>query len=409
MSSIADNIRDLEMSTSLDVRAIDTKIDNFATKQASSQQMTVSHLEEIQKGVQDFGTLQHTTHETTLDISRSTDRIHETLEDIRASQATRLQVERLDTALAAIQRSLLNVASKRSPGLRTRTKRNGRRLCNTSSRVSPAEDFKDDSMLGIFSDLVQQTTEHRDTSETINNLVDLAVTVRYRCGAAQYKAIAIPDSEFEAASFETKLRMVKYLQDLRLMLWLLCRKEYICNKIFEFATYPRSTLVSEAQLVSSWTIWTSFYLASLRGTAEIRCEDEYFLKYLSELLTGEYRNIRGQVQWRHIRLIFNARSGILEWQMHAVIEANRLCVVSFEEALGKLGPQVLELARIKAGFSFMKDLLRLGGMKGDSFILEKFGCDKMGHRPVRSKRFRDLMEGFCFIQRALVDSSRAGS
>lgn len=46
--------------------------------------------------------------------------------------------------------------------------------------------------------------------------------------------------------------MVKYLQDLRFLLWLLCRKECIWDGILNPSGLPRSGLISEAQLVSSW-------------------------------------------------------------------------------------------------------------------------------------------------------------
>jgi hypothetical protein len=213
------------MSTSLDVQAIDSKVDNFAAKQVCSHRITVNHLEKIEESVQAIGTLQHATHETTLDISRSTDKIHETLQDIWMSQTsseqtTRIQVEKLDATLAAIQRSLLNVA--RRGKARPRARRTGRRICHDSSQVRPVENCKDGSMTETFSEFVQRTTDNSVIPAQLNRLVDLAVTVRYRRGKAHYEAVAVPDLEFSAADSGAKLRMVKYLQDLRLLLWLLC-------------------------------------------------------------------------------------------------------------------------------------------------------------------------------------------
>lgn len=120
MIASANSDRDLEISTSLDVQALDTRVDSFAAKQVSSQQITAGHLEKIQEKVQAVRILHHTTHETTLEISKSTEKIHQTLHDIRTSQAesqqsTRLQAEKLDGALAAIQRSLLSMASNGRP------------------------------------------------------------------------------------------------------------------------------------------------------------------------------------------------------------------------------------------------------------------------------------------------------
>jgi hypothetical protein len=110
-------------------------------------------------------------------------------------------------------------------------------------------------MPGAFSELVQQTADLSIVPTQINKLVDLAVTVRYRCGKAHFEPLALPDPEFEAASFDTKLRMVKYLQDLRLLVWLLCRKEYFCDRAFQLTSLPQSQLVRENRLVSSLIIY----------------------------------------------------------------------------------------------------------------------------------------------------------
>ena len=316
--------RDLDMSTSLDVQAIDSKVDDLAVKQTSSHQMTVSHLEKIQEGVEAVEALQHTAHQTTLDSLRSTDRTHEALHDIRMSQtasqqAARLQAEKLDATLAAIQRSLLSTARPARP--RPRSRRIGR-----TPHVTPIADIKeckDHAMLGVFSELVQRTTNPSTIPAQLNRLVDLAVTVRYRCGKAHFEPLALPDPEFEAASFETKLRMVKYLQDLRLLLWLLCRKEYFCDRAFQLTSLPQSQLIPEARLVSSWTVWTTLEIASLRSKTKLRCRDGPFLRYLlffrSESL--EFRsNLRtedphyppiGLRMW-HIDLMTEQLRGVLD-------------------------------------------------------------------------------------------------
>jgi hypothetical protein len=284
----ANDNRDLEMSTSLDLRAIDSKVDNFTTKQTSSQQITDSHFEKIQERVQIFQTLQHTTHEATLEVSRSTDKIHQTLHDIRVSQAssqqaTHLQADRLDATLATIQRSLLNMAH--SAHSRPRSRRTGRKMRHSRPIMeSESEDCGDSSMQGVFSELVQRTPEPAIIPSQLNRLVDLVVTVRYRCGKAHFEALAIPDLEFEAAGVETKLRMIKYLQDLQLLLWLLYRKEHVCKGSFEFARFSRSEFISEAGLVSSWTLWTILDIAGV-VPAENICTDEHYLEYLSKRMS----------------------------------------------------------------------------------------------------------------------------
>ncbi|KAE9365228.1 hypothetical protein N431DRAFT_518338 [Stipitochalara longipes BDJ] len=277
---------DLEMSTSLDIQTIGSKVDKLATEQANSRQIGVSHLEQIQERVQATATFQSTSLAETLEISKSTTKIHETLHDIRSSQeschqTSRLQIERLDATLAAIQHSLLNMARKGRP--RPRMKRISQRMCNDSSPAKHTRNSNESSMAGIFSELVQQTTDRSAIVENVYNLVDLAVTVRYRCGKPQYEGIAVPDPEFEAADFETKLRMVKYLQDLRLLLWLLCRKQFNEPRLVISDSTHQSKLVPDAQLVSSWTNWMTIDLASDMHTSELEFLniEPLYLSYLN--------------------------------------------------------------------------------------------------------------------------------
>ena len=264
------------MSTSLDVQAVDSKVDDFAAQQTSSQQTNIAHLEKIQEDMRAVAEAQTTTYETTLDISRSADRVHQTLHDIQVSQSTAQQfniqqAEKLDAILSAIQRSLLS-----TPVNELRTARARRNIRKTSFRRRDEVNVKakeGHSPSKPFSELVEQTADPT-TPAQLNRLVDLAVTVRYRGGKAHFEALAVPDLEFEAADFETKLRMVKYLQDLRLLLCILCQKEYVCGKPFITNSFHQSELVLEAGLVSSWTLWASFDIASLGSQADMRCKDK---------------------------------------------------------------------------------------------------------------------------------------
>jgi hypothetical protein len=172
-------------------------------------------------------------------------------------------------------------------------------------------------MLGVFSGLVQRTTNPSTIPAQLNKLVDLAVTVRYRCGKAQYEAVAVPDPEFDAANFGTRLRMVKYLQDLRLLLWLLCRKEYTCHRSLVIKSSPRSELVLEARLVSSWTVLTTFEIASWASKAKIRCRDGAYLTYLLEKWRGESLEFRSNLRTRKY---FSSLLGLLTWEKDLVID-----------------------------------------------------------------------------------------
>ncbi|KAH8761929.1 hypothetical protein BGZ57DRAFT_931548 [Hyaloscypha finlandica] len=285
---------DLDLSTSLDIQVIDSKVDDLAVKQTSSHQITVGHLEKVQERVEAVETLQSTSLAETVEISRSTSGIQETLHDIQKSQATShqttcVQVERLGATLAAIQRSILGISTKNRQVSRTR-----RKILKPQPRRHGLPECRHEevpSMQGVFSELVQQTADLSIVPTRINNLVDLAVTVRYRCGKAHFEPLALPDPGFEAASFETKLRMVKYLQDLRLLHWLLRRKEYTCHRSLVINPSPRSELVLEARLVSSWTVWTTLDIASLGSQTNIRCREVAFLCYLEKRLCSGYMEL----------------------------------------------------------------------------------------------------------------------
>jgi dihydroneopterin aldolase len=273
------------MSTSLDIQTIDSKFEIVAAEQTSSQRTNIGHLDKIQEGVQAVATLQKTACSAALDISRSTDRIHETLQYIQASQAasqlfSNQQAEKIDAVVSAIQRSLLNapVKEQRTP----RTRQNARKTSFCRRNVVDVEEKEEQSMPGIFSELVQRTVNPSTIPVQINRLVDLAVTVRYRCGKAQFRAVAVPDPEFDAADFETKLRMVKYLQDLRLLLWLLCRKEYVVSRDHVFHCLPQSSLIPDANLDSAWTFWRTINLLSIGVAAprNLPKREKQYLKYV---------------------------------------------------------------------------------------------------------------------------------
>jgi hypothetical protein len=252
LEDAANDLSDLGLSTSLDVQAIDSKVDKLAVEHASSQHTNVNHLQRIQKEVQSVGTVQHITHETTLGISRSTVKIHDTLQDIQTSQAsshqtTWCQLESLNARIAAMQRSLLNIPTAHQKGAKTR-----RRVRRPDPRRHVSEEQH--ALLGVCSEFEQRISAPPAIPTQLNRLVDIAVTARHRCGKWHLEALAIPDSAFEAADLRTRLRMVKYLQDLRLLLWLLCRKEYSRDWLLNPSGLPRSELISEARLVSSWSL-----------------------------------------------------------------------------------------------------------------------------------------------------------
>ncbi len=248
---------DLELSTSLEVQALDSKVDNLVVEYASSQHNNGHQLEKLQQEVQGVEAVQHTTLETILGISRSTDKIQDTMHDIQMSQAsshqrTQCQLESLDARIAAMQRSLLYITTSHQKGTTPR-----RRVRRLDSRRHASQRH---SLLGVYSELEQRILNPPPVPIQLNRLIDIAVTARHRCGKWDLEALAIPDPAFDAADFGTRLRMGKYLQDLRLLLWLLCQKECVWDGLLNPSHLPRSDLVSEARLVSSWNISTFFDL-----------------------------------------------------------------------------------------------------------------------------------------------------
>jgi len=243
------------MSTSLEIQTIDSKVDILAANQTSSQQAIFNHLEGIQEDMQTATTFQSTGLTEIIETRKSTSKIHDIVHDIRsyqksAQQATQLQVEKLDATITAIQRSLLSATRPARSHPRNRPIR---KRVRHDRPITESEEYQDNSMTGIFSEIVQRTIEPSIIPVQINRLVDIAITVRYRCGRASFEAVAVPDPDFEAADIETKLRMIKYLQNLRLLLWLLYRQDYSRDRIFALPYHPHSELIPEAQLVSSWT------------------------------------------------------------------------------------------------------------------------------------------------------------
>jgi hypothetical protein len=313
--------RELGLSTSLDVQAIDSKVENLAVEHASSQNINAQQLERIQEEVQSVGVVQHTTHETTLGISRSTVKIHDTVQNIQTAQAsshqtTRRQLESLDARIAAMQRSILNIPHQKGAKPRRRVRRPDPRRHASQGQSS----------LSICSELEQWTSDPSVIPAQLNRLVDIAVTARYRCGKWHLETVPTPDSAFEAADFGTRLRMVKYLQDLRLLLWLLCRKECIRDGLLNPSSLPSSELISEARLVSTWNLATMFDIPARVAVEKYGYEREYHVGWLYRLVFREpicgitHRDIRtsedSQVTTDTTQLVTTTTAlllGITEW------------------------------------------------------------------------------------------------
>jgi hypothetical protein len=89
----------------------------------------------------------------------------------------------------------------------------------------------------------------------VNQLVDIAITVRYRQGKPIIGVIGILDPDFEAAEFETKVRMVKFLQDLRLLFWLFAHNNNFERSIQRQTTNDQSAITKSSNLAITWNLW----------------------------------------------------------------------------------------------------------------------------------------------------------
>jgi hypothetical protein len=122
------------------------------------------------------------------------------------------------------------------------------------------------------------------THETqINRLVDLAVMIHYRCGKAQFEMVALQVPEFERANFDTKVRMVKYLQDLRLLLWIL-RQD---------APFPAQFRFPMSSTKSSFTLGADLAL-SVWNREDLAIMDE-----LSRILHSDRHGFQNHVEKLH--------------------------------------------------------------------------------------------------------------
>jgi len=267
------------MSTSQVIDGVDSKIDNFTAEQTSNQTLNINYLEKIQEGVQAVATLQSTTQVETSNVSKATESIRQVLQDIQTSQATSHQIslqqaQKLDGVLFAIQTSLLNVTTNNCPRPKARRSRKSCYQRRTTFGIEKTKGFS------THQDLSHDTSQSSIAEVQLNRVVDLAFTVRYRCGEAQFKTIAVPDPVFEDADRETKLRMVKYLQDLRLLLWLLRRDTYPVHGLSAFRYLKPCSLcyISESSLVSSWMFsWAQEFLYKrvYEILAPMRMDDMY--------------------------------------------------------------------------------------------------------------------------------------
>jgi hypothetical protein len=187
-----------------------------------------------------------------------------------------------------MQRSLLSIPNKSRTHPKSR--RNSRKLHLT--KRGQAGYHRNGSILGPPSEPVQDIKLPPKVPAQLTRLVDLAVTVRYRSGQAQFETVAVLDPDFEAAGIETKLRMVQYLQDLRLLLWLLCRKQRSDPRLITPYSTHHSKLMSEAGLVSYWTIRMTLSMAAHSDEPQLNHSHVgsmlYLLQCVRESIGEEY-------------------------------------------------------------------------------------------------------------------------
>jgi len=137
-------------------------------------------------------------------------------------------------------------------------------LPTSNYRPRPTEARTENHMIVRYSSASKtdsdKKTENRspgalERSIRVNQLIDIAITVRYRQGKASFNAIAIKDQGFEEADFRTKRQMVKLLQDLRLLIWLFTRNANFGTRLCGHAFISQIPLVFETNIGLSWNFW----------------------------------------------------------------------------------------------------------------------------------------------------------
>ncbi|EPE28131.1 hypothetical protein GLAREA_04922 [Glarea lozoyensis ATCC 20868] len=124
--------------------------------------------------------------------------------------------------------------------------------------------------------------------QRVNQLVDIAIKVRYKQGKPIVGVIATKDQDFEVADFETKRCMVKLLQDLRLLTWLFTHNNNLERDFQRRTSSPQSLFIYEDDLTSTWNWWKigeSVGASSLGSMSTDKSYKEESNEYLTVILT----------------------------------------------------------------------------------------------------------------------------
>ena len=213
------SIRQLEHQTFRCVETIDSKVNALIVQQENSK----TRLDSISETVKELKSIRFDEQMPVARMLDSTKTIQQQLNNIQLSHDcsqsfSQQQADKLDSIMVMMQYNLLNSQNPRSSIHRQALAQQSTPLQKTSKRTSRLQKstFESRSKRSVCS-----TPPSPKELAHLLNLVDTAVTVKFRRNGWHFEMVAIPDESYEIANIKTKIRMVKVLQDLRLLIWLL--------------------------------------------------------------------------------------------------------------------------------------------------------------------------------------------
>ena len=138
--------------------------------------------------------------------------------DMKLTQAS---LDKLEIRLDTMQKTLSKAVLQRRPGP---AKRKGIRPMKRGTSTVIRNDCRPEDLT-----LVARTSRKPQEAHTLMRLVKTAFLVQEANGKPVVEMLAIADQQFESANDASKIAMVKYIQNFRLLVWLLRRDNLACT------------------------------------------------------------------------------------------------------------------------------------------------------------------------------------
>jgi len=177
--------------------------------------------------------------------------MHRTVTDIHSfsalrHEATQASLESIDTRLKGIERELRqSIAASQRP----RNSRNWQKIRKCARVNFPARASKVEPLETIHRESVQ-TSNFRSTE--LFRVIRPGYLFYDEDGKTKIDLVALRDNKFDNADINTQLRMIEYLKNLRLIVWLLKKQNYLSYTESILGRIFRSGLASQASLTSKW-------------------------------------------------------------------------------------------------------------------------------------------------------------